>query len=142
MEIKEPKSTDPFHILMVGIIFDPEKRKILVIRKEGDPELGPEFTWGFPGTELHYGKEMDSYLKEKIKEKTGLNIKNLGCVFSKVYPEKKDYAALYFLCEAVGGEEKLGPFYKEMKWVNPEDLEKLFTTSFHPRLKEYIMNLK
>ena len=31
---------------------------------------------------------------------------------------------------------------KELKWVSPEDLEKHFTTSFSPVLKEYIMNLK
>jgi hypothetical protein len=32
--------------------------------------------------------------------------------------------------------------FTELKWVFPEELEKYFTTSFDPRLKEYIMNLK
>ncbi len=139
---KEPKSTDPFHVLLISIIFDPAARKILVMRKDGDPELGAKFTWGFPGTEMYHGDDMDKRLKTKIKEKTGLEIKNLGAVFSKVYPEKKDYMAIYFLCEVFGGKMKPWKFYKELKWVDPEDIEKLFTTSFHPRLKEYIINLK
>lgn len=140
--MKEPKSTDQFFILLLAIIFDPAKRKILITRKEGDPELGLKFTWGFPGTELPYGEGISEILKKKIKEKTGYDIKNLGAVFSKVYPENKKLLAIYFLCEAIGGKLKLGPFYKELKWVNPEELKKHFTTSFHPHLKEYIMNLK
>ncbi|MEK6926396.1 MAG: NUDIX domain-containing protein [Nanoarchaeota archaeon] len=140
---KEPKSTDPFHVLLVSIIFDPAKRKILIARKDkdSDPEL-KGLTWFFPGTELHHGEDMDKTLKKRIKEKTGFEVKNLGTVFSKVYPERKDYLAIYFLCEVFKGKEKQWKFYKEMKWVAPEDLEKHFTISFHPRLKEYIMNLK
>lgn len=141
MVTKEPRSTDPFHVLLVGVIFDPGKRKILVARKDEDPEL-KGLTWFFPGTELHHGKDLDQTLKKRIKEKTGLEVKNLGAVFSKVYPERKDYLAIYFLCEVFKGKEKPWKFYKELKWVAPEELEKLFTTSFHPRLKEYLMNLK
>jgi len=139
---KEPKSKEKFNVLLIGIIFDPSKRKILVIKKEGDPELGPKFSWGFPGTELNHGDDLDKKLKSRIKEKTGLTVKNLGAVFSKVYPERKDYMAIYFLCEAVSGTLKPWKFYKELKWEKPDELEKLFTTSFHTRLKEYLLNLK
>mgnify|MGYP001578002085 CR=1 FL=1 len=141
MEKKEAKSTDPFHVLLVGIIFDPAKRKILIARKDEDPEL-KGLTWFFPGTEIHYGDNLDNILTKKIKEKTGYIIKNLGAIFTKVYPERKDYLAIYFLCEVFKGKSKLWKYYKEMKWVKPEELEKHFTTSFHPRLKEYILNLR
>jgi len=85
---------------------------------------------------------MDTVLKEAIKAKTGYGIKNLGAIFSKVYPEQKDLMTVYFLCEVFEGEEKVAGDLVELKWVNPEELEKQFTTSFHPRLKEYIINLK
>lgn len=140
--MKEPKSTDQFHILLLGVIFDPAKRKILIVRKDGDPELGPKFSWGFPGTELNYKDDIGQILIKKLKDKTGYNVKNLGAIFTKVYPENDKLVAIYFLCEVIGGSIKPGPFYKEVKWADPEELEKLFTTSFHPRLKEYIMNLK
>ncbi len=140
--MEEPKSTDPFHVLLLGIILDPTKRKILIGRKDGDPELGPGFTWGFPGTELFYGKDINDFLIKKLKEKTGYDVTNLGAIFTKIYPENKKLLAIYFLCEVIGGKLKPGGFFKEMDWVAPEELEKRFTTSFHSRLKEYIINLK
>ncbi len=140
--MEEPKITDDFHVLLLGIIFDPEKRKIFVIRKEGDPELGEKFTWGFPGTELFKGKQPADFLVEKLKEKTGYDVENLGAVFSKVYPENDKLLAIYYLCEVKSGEQKMGQYYKEMQWIDPEEIEKKFTTSFHPMLKEYIINLK
>lgn len=140
--MKEPKSKATFHILLLGVVFDALERKILIIRKKGDPEIGKKFSWGFPGTELEYGKEIEEFLKEKIKKKTGYGVKNLGSIFSKVYPENKKLSAIYYLCEVIGGKPKKGKFYEEIKWVKPEEIEKHFTTSFHPRLKEYIMNLK
>jgi hypothetical protein len=85
---------------------------------------------------------MEKILKNKIKEKTGYIIKNLGSIFSKVYPEKKDKVGIYFFCEVISGKQKPGDDIKELKWVAPEELQKHFTTSFHPHLKEYILNLK
>ena len=135
------ENKDKFCVLLLGVVFDPKERKILIGRREKDPYI-PELTWAFSGGRLNYDEELDSTLKEKIKEKTGLDVKNLGAIFSKVYPEKKDFLAIYFLCEAVGGEKKAGGDFKEIKWVSPDEVEKHFTTSFHPKLKEYIINLK
>ena len=131
-----------FNVILIAVIFDPAKRKILIGRQEGDPKLGRKFTWGFPGAYLQHGDDMDKVLKRDIKFKTGYDIKNLGTIFSKVYPENKKFLAIYFLCEVFKGKMKPGGFFKELAWVSPVELQKRFTTSFHPRLKEYIMNLK
>lgn len=131
-----------FNVLLLGVIFDPTKRKILIGRQEGDEKLGPEFTWGFPGAYLKQGDNFDKILQETLKLKTGYTVKNLGAIFSKTYPENPKLLAIYFLCEATKGTVKAGPPFKELEWVKPEDLEKRFTTSFHPRLKEYITHLK
>jgi len=135
-------SKDEFNVIALAVIFDPAKRKILIGRQEGDPKLGDKFTWGFPGSYLQHGADLDRDLKNDIKSKTGYDIKNLGAIFSKVYPENKKFLAIYFLCEAVKGKINPGGLFKEFKWVRPEDIEKHFTTSFHSRLKEYIINLK
>jgi ADP-ribose pyrophosphatase YjhB (NUDIX family) len=135
------ENTIHFKVFFAGVVFDPSKRKILVGRKERDSYL-PGVTWCFPGGKLKHGDEIDKVLIESIKTKTGYGVKNLGTVFSKVYPEQKDLMTVYFLCEVFEGEEKAAGDLVELKWVDPEELEKLFTTSFHPSLKEYIMNLK
>jgi len=49
---------------------------------------------------------------------------------------------IYYLCETIGGEIKIKGDFVEFKWVNAEELEGYFTTSFDPRLKEFIMNLR
>lgn len=138
---------EKFHVIILGVIFDPKTRKILIgKRKEKDPHI-PELTWIFPGGKISRKaqEDLEEVLERKIKIETNLDVKNLGAIFSRIPPEKKDLLIIYYLCEVVGGEEN--PFEKEgdlseLKWVSPEELENYFTTSFHPRLKEYIINLK
>jgi len=138
MEAKEP---DKFMVVLLGIIFDPKQKKILIGRRENDPYIS-KLSWVFPGGRAIPEEELEDSLKRKIKEETGLDVENLGAVFAKTYPEKREFLSIYYLCEAKNGEEKPGGDIKELKWVVPEELEKHFTTSFHPHVKEYILNLK
>ena len=87
-------------------------------------------------------KNLKADVYKSYEEKTGYKTESLGCIFSKIYPEKRDLLSIYYLCEIVEGNEKSGDDFVELKWVSPEELEKYFTTSFHPNLKEYIINLK
>lgn len=132
----------PFHVILLGIIFDPEKRKILIAKRGGEDEDIKNLTWQFPEGRLRHGDDVDEILKTKLKEKTGYDVKNLGAIFSKVYSEKEDLLGIYFLCEAVSGEAKPSNDFVELKWVSPDELEDHFKTSFHPNLKEYLDNLK
>lgn len=129
-----------FENILLAVIYDPKTKKILIGRRENDPHI-KELSWCFPGGRL-CEKELEECLKNKVKLKTGYEISNLGAIFAKTYPEKKNLFATYYLCEVTGGEEKVGEDFVELKWVDPEELENLFTTSFHPNLKEYIINLK
>ncbi|MEK6918395.1 MAG: NUDIX hydrolase [Nanoarchaeota archaeon] len=130
-----------FEVALLGVIFDPATRKILIGKREKD-RYNPKLSWCFPGGKLIQGEDEDKKLKKRIKEKTGYDVKNLGAIFTRVPPERKDLILMYFLCEVFKGKQKAGDDLKELKWVSPDELEKHFTTSFHPRLKEYIMNLK
>ena len=130
-----------FQPILLAVIYNPKEKKILIGRRENDIYL-KNLTWCFPGGKPNYKEELEVVLKKKVKLKTGLEIENLGSVFSKTYSEKRDLLAIYYLCERIGGKEKPGDDLVELKWVSPEELEKHFTTSFHPDLKEYIMNLK
>lgn len=130
-----------FLVVVLGIIYDPKEKKILIGRREKDP-LVPKLSWVFPGGKLNHKETEEQILKREIKEETGLKVANLGTVFSRIFKEEKKIFLIYNLCEVIGGKEKLGGNLKELKWVKPEELQRYFTTSFHPHLKEYIMNLK
>jgi ADP-ribose pyrophosphatase YjhB (NUDIX family) len=130
-----------FEVVLLGVIFDPATRKILIGKRENDKK-NPKLGWCFPGGRLIQGEDEDKRLKRKIKEKTGYDVKNLGAIFTRVPPERKDMILMYFLCEVFKGKLKAGDDLKTLKWVEPDKLEGYFTTSFHPRLREYILNLK
>lgn len=128
-------------VVLLGIIFDPEKRQILIMRREDD-EYIKKLKWAFPGGRADSEDKLEDTLTRKVKEETGYNVEILGSVFARIPPEKKDLVLVYYLCEVIGGEERAGHGAEELKWVKPEELRKYFTTSFEPILEEYITNLK
>lgn len=141
IKMNDTEKNSKFIVIVLGIIFDPSKRKILIGKRIEDPDV-KELTWAFPGGRPEYFEDLEEAVKREVREETNLDVESLGSVFAKVYPEKKDLLAIYFMCESKGGIEKAGDDFTELKWVSPEELEKYFSTSFHPRLKEYIINLK
>ena len=129
-----------FVVIVLGIVYDPLTKKILIGRRVKDLHI-KELTWAFPGGKPEYGEDLEEAVKREVKEETNLNVESLGTVFAKTYPEKMELLSIYYLCEVKDGKEKAGDDFIELKWVKPAELEKYFTTSFHRRLKEYIMNL-
>ena len=129
-----------FEVVILGVIFDPKTKKILIGRREKDPFI-PQLIWCFPGGRATYNEDVDKTLKKNIKAKTGYDVKNLGAIFSKIYPEKPDLLGVYFLTQVFEGKEKPGGDFVELKWVSPKELENYFTTSFHKKLKQYLLDL-
>ena len=130
-----------FLVNVLGIVFNPETKKILIGKREND-EYIPNLAWCFPGGRPEYGEDLEEALKKEIKKKTGLKVESLGTIFARVPEENEKSLLIYYLCEVVDGKENAGEKFAEIKWVEPEELEKYFTTSFHHKLKEYINNLK
>ena len=137
----EEMEFDKFNIVLLGVIFDPNKKRILIGRREKDPYV-PELMWTPPGGSIISGEDLENSLKKKIKIQTGLEVENLGNIFAMIPEEKKNFILLLYLCEVIGGKEKVGGNLKEIKWVKPEELDNYFTIAYHPHLKEYILNLK
>jgi ADP-ribose pyrophosphatase YjhB (NUDIX family) len=130
-----------FYPIVLGLIYDSENKKILIGRRENDKNV-PALLWSPPGGDLIPGEGLENSLKIMIKKQTGLEVENLGNIFTFIPDEKKDFILLLYLCEVVGGKEKVGGKLKEIKWVKPEELDDYFTIAYHPHLREYILNLK
>lgn len=129
-----------YYPIVLGIIFDSKTKKIL-IGKRKDPKDIKGLAWAFPGGRPEFGEELEEAIKREVKEETNLDVESIGVIFAKTYPEKRDLLAIYFLCEVVGGKLKPNEDFSEVKWVSPKELEKYFTTSLHPKLKEYLEGL-
>jgi hypothetical protein len=52
--------------------------------------------------------------------------------------KKRKFLSIYYLCKLTGGEEKVGGDLVELKWINPTDVKKYFTTFLHPKLFKYL----
>lgn len=129
-----------FEVIVLGVIFDTKTKKILIGRRN-DPKDFKGLTWAFPGGRPKHGEELDHAIKREVKEETNLDTDSMGVIFAKTYPEKKDLVAVYFLCGITGGKEKAQEDFSELKWIGPGELGKYFTTSLHPKLREYIEDL-
>jgi len=113
--------------------------KILIGRRENDPYL-KQLSWCFPGGRPAYEEDLEYYLKLEVKKKTNLDIEPKKVLFAKTYPENRHFLSIYYLCQVIGGEEKAGEKFVEIKWVKPEELETHFTTSLHPKLYQMILD--
>lgn len=130
-----------FSVILLGVVFDPESRKILVGRRDNDPYV-EELNETIPGGGANPDEQLDDTLKRKIKEQTGYDVVSLGSVFSTIPQERKDFVLICYLCEVVGGEKREEGKLKNVRWINPEDLEEVLgDVQLHPDLKEYINSL-
>ena len=131
-----------FLVNLLGIIYDPESKKILIGRRENDPFL-EELSWVFPGGRADYDQELEDKLALIIKDKAGLELTAEDIVFAKTYPEKREFLSIYYLCQArENSGEVAGGELKELKWVKPSEVVDYFTTSLHPKLLEYLKTLE
>ncbi len=125
-----------FRVIIVGIIFDPKKRKVLVGKGKHDPG------YSFLEIDLKPDEDLDKELKRVTKEKTGYIIHNLGAVYAENNLSDKEIMKIYFLCEATEGKENKGPTVEDMIWVKPSEAEKKLKTKFPTRLREYLIGLE
>lgn len=114
--------------------------KVLIGKRENDPYL-KNLSWTFPGGRPAYEEELEDYLRLEVRKKTGLEIEPEKVIFAKTYPENRQFLSIYFLTKIIGGEEKAGEKFVEIKWVKPEELKDYFTTSLHSKLYQMILDL-
>ncbi len=125
-----------FKVKIVGVIFDPKKRKILIGKGKGEKR------YSFLEGNLVPEEEIDKELKRLTKEKTGFIIHNLGTIYSENALPDKEEIKIYFLCEATEGEEKKGQNVEELVWIKPSEAEKKLEVKFPTRLREFVTGLQ
>lgn len=130
-----------FLVNVLAIIYDPKVRKVLIGRRENDRWI-KELSWVFPGGRPDYKNDLEDNVMEIVKEKTGLMVKNPKIIFSKTYPEKREFLSIYYYCEPENaGKEEISEELVELMWVKPSDVVNHFTTSLHPKLLKFLKTL-
>ncbi len=129
-----------FLLNVLGIVYNPKTKKILIGRREDDPFI-KELEWCFPGGRPAYKDDLEHYLKHEIRIKTGLDVEVERLVFARTIPENREFLLLYYLCKQVSGEENAGEKFVEIKWIKPTEVKKYFTTSIDRRLMDFLERL-
>jgi len=125
-----------FKIILIGVIFDPKTRKILIGKNKDDEN------YSFLEGNLTCDEELDISIKSIAKEKTGYVVHNLGTIYARNNIENdKEKLEIYFLCEATEGSEKPGENVEELKWIKPSEIAEYINGEMPSRLKEYITHI-
>ncbi|MCD4771102.1 NUDIX domain-containing protein [archaeon] len=134
------KEVPNFEVIVLGIILDSTRKKILIGKRKKGEDAGL-LGWCFPGGRLSPGEDIDKALKKKMKLKTGYSVKNIGTFFSRTYEEKPRIVSITFLTKVFEGEERPGDDFVELKWVSVDELEDYFNIPIHRKLKEFLSEL-
>jgi len=129
-----------FLVNVLGIVYNPAMKKILIAERRDDKHV-KELTWVFPGGRIKYDRDIEEHFKDVIKEKVGVEVKEEEFVFARTYTEKREFLSIYLLCVTDDTEAKPLKFY-DVKWIKPTDVKKYFTTSLHPKLYEFLEKLE
>ena len=130
-----------FLVNCLAIVYNPKTKKILIGKRENDPHI-KKLGWCFPGGRPGHEKDLEYYLAEEVRKKTGLRVGKGKIIFAKTYPEKREMLSIYYYTTTNSGEAKPGEKFTEVKWIKPAEVKKYFTTSLHPEMFKFLKSLK
>lgn len=119
---KAPKKKVPHHQIVVGVCRDNEGRMLIALRPE-DKMLGG--LWEFPGGKVELGESKEQALTRELKEELGVMVS----VGEKITEIKHAYSHFKITLNAyecridAGQPEPKAKASKELKWIQPEELE-------------------
>jgi len=141
LEDIEEKDRGLFLINLLGIVYNPNLKKIIIGEREKDPYI-EKLSWVFPGGRPGYDEDLENYLEKEIKKKTGLDVEVKKIIFAKTYPERRDFLSIYYFCTTDQDNETPSEKFARVKWINPTEVRRYFTTSLHPALFEKLEELE
>lgn len=135
----DPEAPTPNSVVpaAVGCITDDEGRILLEHRVDND-------LWALPGGTHDFGESIVETVVREVREETGLDVEVTRLVGLYTDPkhviaytdgEVRQQFTLSFACRVVGGTLERDSESQELRWVAPEDLEKL---SIHPSMRKRI----
>ena len=111
--------------ITAGIILNPQKEKILLIRR-ADSMWGD--AWSIPGGHIDFGEKVEQALKRELKEELNLEILKIKFIgYEEFTPDTKPDKQLISLNFLVIAKENIKPNeeIKEAKWFPLNELDNI-----------------
>lgn len=99
--------------------------KVLILRESGSYQEGTNVgKYDLPGGRLNPGEAVMDGLRREIMEETGLTVEVLGPLAVNewrptVRGEEWHVVGMFFLCEAVSSDVRIGEDHDAYEWINP-----------------------
>lgn len=126
------------NFINLGVVLN-NAGEVLVVRRVKE-EIGKEgkvLKWAFPGGKQKNSESRIECVEREVLDETGFKVKHVREISLRIHPDIS-VIIVYHLCKPA--EEKAVQTPKqpweiaEVKWVKPEELTTLFTTSLDPQV--------
>lgn len=135
---EQGKESEKF--INLGIVLN-KKGEVLMIRRV-QKEEGKEnsvLEWAFPGGKQRLNESRQECVKREILDETGYDVNPIKQISLRVHPQFL-VIIVYHLCELVSPKQIAEPKepheIAEIKWVKPQEVEKLITTNLDPGVRK------
>jgi len=116
-----------------------ERGEVLIVRrveKEKSEKDNSILIWSFPGGKQRLNETREECVKRKVAEKTGYDVASIKQISLRMHSQFP-VMIVYHLCRLISPKpiiDKPTESYKiaEIKWVEPKEIRKLFTTDLDP----------
>ncbi len=137
LSVKHSETKD---LLNLGIVVN-EHGKVLLVKRIKE-EMGKNksiLTWAFPGGRQKPNETRRECVSRSVLSETGYKIKPIMEISLRSHPQFPVFI-VYHLCRLVSSKPVAKPKepheIAEIKWVNPEEIKKMFTTNFDAKVKK------
>lgn len=102
-----------------------KNNKYLILKKSSIEDVNPN-TYDLPGGRIEFGEKLEEAVVREVFEETGLNVipKNVFNAWTFLKDEDFQLIGIDFLCELVGGQEKLSDEHEEIGWFSFDEIKK------------------
>jgi len=146
ISLEQAKTNKLFYFVVTGIIYHPEKRKCLIIKRSQTEKAHPGL-WGVTGGKLEWEDMqntspsrqnheisdwenlIDSLLFREAIEESGLVVNDMRYIDNVVYLRPDDVPVVCIKCAVkyVSGEVKIPAEFSDFAWVDAEEVKKYKT---------------
>jgi len=126
------------NFINLGVVTN-NKGEVLVVKRK-KPEEGKEgrvLTWAFPGGRIKGNESRAECISREVLAETGYQVTSIKEVSLRFHPDLP-VIVVYHLCALTSPQQVSPPSepweIEEVKWVRPEELKTLFTTSLDPKV--------
>lgn len=134
----EEQATESKNFINLGTVLN-GGGEVLVVRRV-KVEIGKDgkiLEWAFPGGKQKFGETRVQCVEREVLAETGYKVTWVKEISLRIHPEIP-VIVVYHLCRPLNPEQPLNPSQPweiaEVKWVKPEEIKTLFTTSLDPQV--------